>query len=381
MNEKDDRDKQKHNRLSTSPKSPTHMLSPSLRPQILEPQKPFSRLEFKVAIVCALTLEADAIISVFDQHWNEVYDVAHGDTNGYTFGTIGRHNIVLVHMPGPGKARAASAASSCHLSFPSVTLCIVAGVCGGIPRKPDGEEVLLGDTVVSEGIVQYDYGRHYSGGFKRKNSGLDNLPRPNAQLASLLSKLKGQWSREALQVDAMAHLGHMQQHPKFGRAAQYPLSADDRLFAPTYQHKHHAAAGCAECESGDAASSGVCERALEASCEELRCDSSHVVRWSPRNSDISGSSPRSPVVHFGLYGSGDIVMKSGEERDRTAKREGIVAFEMEAAGVWDSFPACLVIKGISDYADSHKNKAFQRYSAASAAAYTKAILAHWNSNH
>lgn len=39
----------------------------------------------------------------------------------------------------------------------------------------------------------------------------------------------------------------------------------------------------------------------------------------------------------------------------------------------DSFP-CLVIRGICDYSDSHKNKIWQPYAAATAAAYAKALL-------
>jgi hypothetical protein len=46
---------------------------------------------------------------------------------------------------------------------------------------------------------------------------------------------------------------------------------------------------------------------------------------------------------------------------------------MEAAGLMDGFP-CLVIRGICDYADSHKSKNWQRYSAAAAAAYAKELL-------
>nr|CEG04875.1 unnamed protein product [Fusarium clavum] len=45
---------------------------------------------------------------------------------------------------------------------------------------------------------------------------------------------------------------------------------------------------------------------------------------------------------------------------------------MEAAGLYD-FP-CLVIRGICDYADSHKNKVWQEYAAATAAAFTKELL-------
>jgi hypothetical protein len=46
---------------------------------------------------------------------------------------------------------------------------------------------------------------------------------------------------------------------------------------------------------------------------------------------------------------------------------------MEAAGLMDDFP-CLVVRGICDYADSHKNKLWQGYAAAMAAAYAKELL-------
>jgi nucleoside phosphorylase len=46
---------------------------------------------------------------------------------------------------------------------------------------------------------------------------------------------------------------------------------------------------------------------------------------------------------------------------------------MEAAGLMDTFP-CLVIRGICDYADSHKNGKWQPYAAATAAAYAKELL-------
>jgi nucleoside phosphorylase len=64
-------------------------------------------------------------------------------------------------------------------------------------------------------------------------------------------------------------------------------------------------------------------------------------------------------------------------RDRivTDLGEECICFEMEAAGLMNHFP-CLVIRGISDYADSHKNDRWQRYASATAAAYTKELLAY-----
>lgn len=66
-------------------------------------------------------------------------------------------------------------------------------------------------------------------------------------------------------------------------------------------------------------------------------------------------------------------MKHGQTRDLYARKYGILCFEMEAAGLMDRFP-CLVIRGICDYADSHKNKQWQEYAAATAAAYAKELL-------
>jgi nucleoside phosphorylase len=71
-------------------------------------------------------------------------------------------------------------------------------------------------------------------------------------------------------------------------------------------------------------------------------------------------------------------MKSGEDRDHIASRDRVIAFEMEGAGVWENFPNSLVIKGVCDYADSHKSKIWQNYAAATAAAVTRGFLENWN---
>ena len=67
-------------------------------------------------------------------------------------------------------------------------------------------------------------------------------------------------------------------------------------------------------------------------------------------------------------------MESASERDRvSAQLGGVLCFDREAAGLMNSFP-CLVIRGICDYADSHKNKKWQPYAAGIAAAYAKELL-------
>jgi nucleoside phosphorylase len=78
------------------------------------------------------------------------------------------------------------------------------------------------------------------------------------------------------------------------------------------------------------------------------------------------------VLHYGTIASGNQVIKDGLTRDRlSSELGGVLCFEMEAAGLMNSFP-CLAIRGICDYADSHKNKRWQPYAAAAAAKLAEA---------
>ncbi|KAJ5007381.1 hypothetical protein K4K57_010796 [Colletotrichum sp. SAR 10_99] len=60
-------------------------------------------------------------------------------------------------------------------------------------------------------------------------------------------------------------------------------------------------------------------------------------------------------------------MKDARMRDKLAAERNVLCFEMEAAGLMNHFP-CLVTRGICDYSDSHKNKAWQGFAAMMAAA-------------
>ena len=66
-------------------------------------------------------------------------------------------------------------------------------------------------------------------------------------------------------------------------------------------------------------------------------------------------------------------MRHSATRERLRKELNVLCFETEAAGLIDDFP-CLVVRGICDYADSHKSKIWQGYAAATAAAYAKELL-------
>ena len=335
------------------------------------PSPPRDRRDFEIAIICALPLEASVVGACFDKQWDDqIYGKAPSDTNAYSTGVIGHHNVVLVHMPNMGKVAAATAAACLCASFPGIQLALVVGICGAAPfGKQQGEDILLGDVVISEGLIQYDLGRQFPNNkFVRKDTPRDNLSRPGPKIRAALAKLQTEQGRSWLQNKTSENLGILQQ--RLSDVVKYPGMTEDRLFQSTYRHKHHNPLECAICANDDG-KDDVCDKAIEMSCQQLECDERELVL---RDRPIQSSNP---VIHFGLVASGDTVMKSGEDRDDIAVRDGVIAFEMEGAGVWENFPGSLVIKGVCDYADSHKNKRWQGYAAATAAAVSKGFLENW----
>jgi nucleoside phosphorylase len=325
------------------------------------------RDEFEVAIICALPLEANAVLSLFDQFFDNDPSLTYRDPtdpNSYSLGVMGGRNVVLAHQPLMGKATAASVAAFCACSFRRVKLALLVGVCGGVPVKKNKEEILLGDVIISKGVMQYDFGRQFSDGFRRKIDVEHSLGRPNQRIASLLARLETQVHRRRLQEQITQHLSEIDD------PVLYPGEMDDKLFPPNYRHQHHRAEVCSTCADCTDLTDPICERAIEATCAELECDNTQLVKRTRRNQRYS------PTVHIGSIASGDSVIKSGVHRDGISQEAGIIGFEMEGAGVWDTIP-CVIIKGVCDYADSHKNKLWQEYAAATAAACAKAFVRQW----
>jgi nucleoside phosphorylase len=86
-----------------------------------------------------------------------------------------------------------------------------------------------------------------------------------------------------------------------------------------------------------------------------------------------GKQKDDPAIHYGLVASANQLMKDALARDKLAASMDVLCFEMEAAGLMNHFP-CLVIRGICDYSDLHKNKEWQGFAVMMAAAYAKDLL-------
>ncbi|EHK48651.1 hypothetical protein TRIATDRAFT_290253 [Trichoderma atroviride IMI 206040] len=347
--------------------------------------KPSRREDFEIVIICGLPLEFNAVSLVLDEFWDEDGDHfgrSPGDVNHYITGRIGRYNVVLALLSHMGKVHTASAAASIRSSYGGVRLALLVGICGGAPQAANDEddEILLGDVVISKTVVQYDFGRLYPDKFVRKNTFEGSLGTPSKDIRNLLITFETDIGLERLQRRTAYFLKQLQANAtgrkRHGRYS-YPGTAEDKLFQAIYRHKHHVPCTCI-CRDCNSISDPVCDEALNSSCEELGCDNIYL---EPRGQlearrqleQDESDKAQEPAVHVGSIASGDVVMKSADERDRIAKKEGVIAFEMEGAGIWEELP-CIVVKGVCDYADCHKNKRWQNFAAATAASTLKAIL-------
>jgi nucleoside phosphorylase len=342
-------------------------------------QPPKRRADFEVAIVCALKIEFEAVCFVVEEFWDtsqDFYGKAAGDANCYRTGRIGQHNVVLLLLSGVGKVNAANAAASLHSSFTGLRLVLLVGGCAAVPQSND-TEILLGDVIISTGVVQYDLGRMYPGDFVRKNTAGDSLSKPRKEIGNLLTALQIPHARDKLMERSAYLLTNLQRTMMmngYGIKYQYPGVREDKLYEAGYRHKHRAT-GCSTCNVKD---DMACEAALHATCEDLGCEETHLVirkglEKKLRLCQSGDASHQNPNIFFGVFGSGDLVMKSGEYRDTLARREEVIAFEMEAAGIWEEVPS-LVIKGVFDYGDSHKSKRWQAFASATAACVARAII-------
>lgn len=78
-------------------------------------------------------------------------------------------------------------------------------------------------------------------------------------------------------------------------------------------------------------------------------------------------------MHYEIIAFADQLMKDAVTRDKISQQHDVMCFEMEAAGLSNDF-SCVVIRGICDYSDSHKNDEWQGYAIATATSYAKELL-------
>lgn len=292
---------------------------------------------FTIGWICALSIELKAARDVLDEEYEPIEELRH-----FILGRIGNHNVVVACMPAGriGTGPAAAIASEMVLRFPLLRSGLVVGIAGGVPSS--GADIRLGDVIISHprdchpGVVQYDFGKTGSGGEQSPTGCLNG---PHAALLTAVSVMKSRNATLKVQAQILSN-----GKSEFIHRPSFP----DDLYDASYNHL-----------GGETCS---------------QCLKQKILNRIPRTTDDI-------IVHYGLVGSGNQVMKDGVTRDSLSKKfGGIVCFEMEAAGVMNILP-CLVVRGICDYCDSHKNKAWQPFAAAAAASCARYILSFAPSPH
>ncbi|KAL6831934.1 hypothetical protein V8C40DRAFT_285364 [Trichoderma camerunense] len=311
--------------------------------------KPRSYDEYTIGWVCALPKEQTAATAMLDEIHPAVRKPS-TDPNNYTLGSIGKHNVVIACLPKGqvGTNSAATVATWMVSTFSRIKFGLMVGIGGGIPPK-----VRLGDVVVGTpvgqfpGVVQWDMGKAKENGSFERTGSLNNPP---GSLLTALSKLETE--HELLGTKIPEYLEALRKNwPRLVSNYLRSDSLEDILFNSDYSHVNESGTGDQD------------EGNEKESC--TFCDKAKIVKRRPRDAR----------VHYGLIASGNQVIKDAILRNKLNDDLGghVLCVEMEAAGLVNSFP-CVVIRGICDYADSHKNKDWQEHAAAMAAALAKELL-------
>ena len=306
----------------------------------------FSHEDYTVGWVSALSSELAAAMLMLDER-HEALPSQEKDTNTYVLGRMGKHNVVVACLPAGtyGTVSAATVAQNMARSFTSIRFGLMVGIGAGVPSKK--HQVHLGDVVVgspsgkNSGVVQYDFVRAEADGTLTP---IGSLNRPPQILLTAVATLKAErllgMKKIAPVINAL-DTENFEDPEEFG----FPGAKFDRLFQPDYLHL----------DEGKP-------------CEE--CDSTKV---DPRSGDRPRLKNNEPAIHYGIVASGNQLVRNTALRARLRDEHYVCCIEMEAAGLMVEFP-CLVVRGICDYADSHKNDQWQQYAALTAAVYAKHIL-------
>ena len=118
--------------------------------------------DYTVGWICALETELAASQAMLDEEHPDLPQ-AENDTNTYTLGRIGQHNVVLACLPSgtTGISAAATAARDLLRGFPRVRFGLMVGVGGGAPSNDPCQDIRLGDIVVSTPTRNHGKGRMY----------------------------------------------------------------------------------------------------------------------------------------------------------------------------------------------------------------------------
>jgi len=306
--------------------------------------------DYTVGWICAISTEYVAAQAFLDEkHVDGPEYVSPNDNNIYKLGRVGKHKVAIAVLPDGeyGIAAATGVARDMLHSFPNIRIGLMVGIGGGAPNQK--HDIRLGDIVVSAprdgkgGVFQYDFGKTVQDQSFRTTGFLNQPP---TLLRAAVGYVRTEYEVEGHQLENAIN-SILERNPRLRKKYKQPDKSSDRLYQSGYIHPQDDESGCL------------------AACSK---DPLHQVLRAERTNEDDN-----PAIHYGLIASANQLMKDAWIRDKLAAEMDVLCFETEAAGLMNQFP-CLVIRGICDYSDSHKNLEWQGYAAMTAAAYAKDLL-------
>ncbi|KAL6691296.1 putative wd40 protein [Trichoderma pleuroticola] len=302
---------------------------------------------YTVGWICAIHTELVAALALLDERLDRPKGLDPNDSNNYELGKISNHYVAIACLPDgeQGIAAAAGAATNLLRSFPNIRFGLMVGTGGGAPTSH--HDIRLGDVVVSTprdgkgGVFQYDFGKTMQNQAFVETGFLDQPP---SLLRAAVAGLKASYEMDGHTLNQEANKA-LQRKPRLQKTYSRPQTSDV-LYKSTYTHISGPWDACEACDD----------------------DPSNYIPRRPRDEKDDD-----PVIHYGLIASANQRMENAIIRDKLAMEKGVLCFEMEAAGLMNHFP-CLIIRGICDYADTHKNDKWQGYASMMAAAYARDLI-------
>jgi hypothetical protein len=297
--------------------------------------------DYTVAWIAPLEVEAQAAWHMLDHQHPGRFTTSRGDDYVYTAGDINGHNVVIATFPAGhdyGVGSAAALASQVKKSFRNLWFGLLVGVAAGLPdlsRKPP-RDIRLGDVLVgvgegdNAGLVSYGLGKETSNGFELLRHGAQ--AKTETIVRSAIGKIK--FETPMLGNNFLKYYESIKEKRHSNGTFADPGQERDQLYQTVNE--------------GNKLVVKLAERTLRPTLERTK-------------------------VWYGPIGSGDKLMKNAKKRDELRDKFNLIGLEMEAAGTINTIPVG-VIRGVCDYGDAQKNKEWQPYAAAMAAAYARAVL-------
>ncbi|KAL6699839.1 nucleoside phosphorylase domain-containing protein [Trichoderma pleuroticola] len=314
--------------------------------------QPYTHEDYTIGWVCARPNEQEAATFMLDERHGDLGNPPN-DSNVYTLGSIGKHKIVIAGLPMGryGTSSAAEVATRMLSTFPNIRVSLLVGIGGGIPQKTRLGDVVVGcPSGTDPGVVQWDMRKAMADSSKGSFIRTGSLAPPPSPLLTALARLQADPETRA---NILTYLKDLESIPNIPRSFFKSDSLQDILYESTYNHAKGPGNGWFD----DILGRDDC----------LYCDKSRIVQRKERENDL--------MIHYGLIATANQLIKDAITRDELYKNfnNNVLCFEMEVAGLMNDYP-CLVIRGICDYSDSHRNREWQNYAAATAAACAKALL-------